>query len=79
MVLIKVPSPHSQFVQLVRYKNKENVLIFVMVLQKGSMHFLILEAGGDISNEMCMVLSRSCWEACTSSSVRLVARCDASY
>ena len=50
-----------------------------MVLQKGTMHFLVKEAGDEIPNEMCMVLSRSCWEACTSSSVRLVARCDASY
>ena len=50
-----------------------------MVLQKGSMHFLVKEAGGEIPNEMCIVLSRSCWEACASSSVRVVARCDASY
>ena len=49
-----------------------------MVLQKGSMHFLVKEAGGEIPNEMCIVLSRSCWEACTSSSVRLVARFDPS-
>ena len=49
-----------------------------MVLQKGSMHFLVKEAGGEIPDEMCMVLSRSCWETYTSLSVRLVARCDAS-
>ena len=44
-----------------------------MVLQKGIMHFLVKEAGGEIPNEMWIILSRSCWEACTSSSLRLVA------
>ena len=52
MVLIGASSPHSQFVQLVRHDLEESVYIFVMVLQQGTLHFLVRGAGGQNHNKV---------------------------
>ena len=61
MVLIGAPSPHSQFVQLVRHEHEESVLIFVIVLLQVSLHFRVRGAGGKISNKVCNFMSMSGW------------------
>ena len=61
LVLIAAPSPHSQFVQLVRHAHEESVKIFVMVLQQGSLHFHEKGAGSLIPNMVCNFLSKSGW------------------